>query len=226
MLYTAAMAPGREARYARPVLRYITIPAAIVACAACASAPAGPRQGAGSAEAMRTVAQYRSASYRISPADLLSVVVYPDTQLNRKARVDADGAISLPLIGTTTVAGSTVLDAQRALERRLSSYLVSPHVTLFVEEYGNRQMFVLGEVQNPGAFAIPAGSRLTVLQAITLAGGFTKVAAPRRTHVLRYVDGRAVERVLDLKAIARGGQGGQDVVLEPNDVIYVPQSVF
>lgn len=175
---------------------------------------------------MRTVAQFRSTSYRLSPADIVNLTVYPDQTLSRKSRVDADGAISLPLIGTAAVAGLTILEAQRSLEAKLSGYLVNPHVSLVVEEYGNRQMFVLGEVQSPGSYAIPAGSRMTVLQAISTAGGFTKVAQPRRTHILRYVDGKSVERVVDLKAVARGGEADKDVVLEPNDVVYVPQSVF
>lgn len=175
---------------------------------------------------MRTVTTYRGASYKLGPSDLLSVTVYPDATLNRKERIDADGKISLPLVGTVSVAGATVLEAQAAVEKQLASYLKNPHVTLFVEEYGNRQLFVLGEVKNPGSYAIPAGARLTALQAVTTAGGFTKVAAPKRAHVLRLVNGKSVDYAIDLNAVSRGGAADQDVVLEPNDVIYVPQSLF
>lgn len=205
--------------------RALCLLAALAAATGCASA-SRREEAAALAAAMRTAAEYRGTSYRIAPTDLVSVTVYPDERLNRKARVDADGALSLPLIGTATVSGLTLLEAQRDLERRLGSFLVNPHVTLVIEEYGNRQMFVLGEVQNPGAYPVPAGSRMTVLQAISTAGGFTKVAAPRRARLLRYVDGKAVERLIDLKAAARGGRGDKDILLEPNDVVYVPQSVF
>lgn len=192
----------------------------------CASGRSGERESADLAAAMRTVAEFRSSSYKISPSDLLDLSVYPDAQLNRKARVDADGTVSLPLVGTTTVAGLTILEAEKVLGERLSAFLVNPHVSLFIEEFGNRQMFVLGEVQRPGSYAVPTGGRMTVLQAISTAGGFTKVAQPRRTHVLRYVDGKSVDRVIDLKAVSRGGEAGQDVLLEPNDIVYVPQSLF
>jgi polysaccharide export outer membrane protein len=200
----------------------------IASLAGCASSRSRSAQSdpASLSAAMRTVSDFKSGSYRIAPSDLLSVAVYPDQQLNAKERVDADGAISLPLIGTMTVTGATLMETQKAIERRLASYLVNPHVTLLVEEYGNRQMFVLGQVQSPGTYPVPAGARMTALQAISTAGGFTKVAAPRRTHLLRYVNGKSVDRVIDLKAVTLGKGAEADVVLEPNDIIYVPQSIF
>lgn len=205
------------------MMRYLGLLTALLALQACAS---WRSKDASLADAMRTVAEFRSTSYKISPTDLLSVTVYPDQRLSLKARVDTDGALSLPLIGTAAVSGVTVSEAQRLLEQKLSVFLVNPHVTLVVEEYGNRQMFVLGEVQHPGSYLVPAGSRMTVLQAISTAGGFTKIAAPRRARLLRFVNGRSFEQRIDLKAVASGGQGDKDFVLEPNDVVYVPQSVF
>jgi protein involved in polysaccharide export with SLBB domain len=194
-------------------------------CASSRPSKAGADQAA-MAQAMRTVADFRGGSYKLGAGDLVSLTVYPDAQLGRKARVDADGTVSLPLIAPVPVAGKTIVEAQRAIEDKLGAFLVSPHVALVVEEYGNRQMFVLGEVRSPGSYAIPAGSRMTALQAVSTAGGFTKVAQPRRAHVLRYVNGKSVEQVIDLKAIARGGAADKDVILEPNDVIYIPKSVF
>lgn len=201
--------------------------AALAAAAGCASSGAPPRRGpAGDlAAALRTVAEFRGGSYRVSPADLINVTVYPDPQLNRRVRVDADGTLSLPLIGSTAVVGRTLPEAERQLERRLSAYLVSPHVSLVVEEFGNRQVFVLGEVQNPGPYPIPAGPRLTALQAVTAAGGFTAVAAPHRTLLLRYTERRSVDRVINLKDVTRG-HSDRDVIIEPNDILYVPQSFF
>lgn len=208
--------------------RYLALCLALVSLLGCASRSARltGSQPAELAAAMRTAAEFRSANYKLSPGDLVSVSVYPDQRLSRKARVDADGALSLPLIGTTTVSGATILEAQRAIEGKLASFLVNPHAALVVEEYGNRAMFVLGEVQNPGSYPVPAGSRMTVLQAIGAAGGFTRVAAPSRARLLRYVNGKSVERVVDLKAVAREGDAEHDVLLEPDDVVYVPQSVF
>jgi len=195
--------------------------------AACASVSqsGGRRESADLAAATRAAAEFRTASYKIGSADVLNVSVYPDPQFNRRARVEADGGLSLPLIGTVKVTGLTIEEARRALERRLAAYLVNPHVALVIEEFGNRQLFVLGEVHRPGSYPIPAGSAMTALQAISVAGGFTDVAAAQRTHVLRKAGGRAVDRLVDLKAVTAGKVDG-DVVLEPNDIIYVPESFF
>ena len=210
----------------RPLAIYAVLFSLLGCASPSRSRTAADQNPAGLNEAMRTVSDFKSGSYRISPADLLNVSVYPDQQLNSKERVDAEGAISLPLIGTMTVTGATIMETQKAIERRLSAYLVNPHVTLLIEEYGNRQMFVLGQVQTPGTYPVPASARMTALQAISTAGGFTKVAAPRRTHLLRYVNGNSIDRVIDLKAVTLGKGAETDVILEPNDILYVPQSIF
>jgi protein involved in polysaccharide export with SLBB domain len=164
--------------------------------------------------------------YRIAADDLIAVEVYPDRAMNRKTRVDADGAVSLPLIGPVKVAGMTVKQAEAAIARGLASYMKNPHVSLLVESSGGKVLFVLGEVQRPGPYTIAAGTKMTVLQAITNAGGFTKVASPKRTHVLRFADGKSQDLKVDMKALIRGGDRERDLTLEPNDVIYVPQSLF
>ncbi len=164
--------------------------------------------------------------YRISAADLISVTVYQDLEMNRKVRVNANGSVSMPLIGSVKVGGMTLIDAQAVIEAKLAQFLVSPQVSLFIEEYGNKTVFVMGEIQRPGSYAIPTESRLTVLEAISTAGGFTPIAAQDRTRVLRNVNGVSVSYTIEVKAITQLGQKEKDMVLEPNDVIYVPQSFF
>ncbi len=165
-------------------------------------------------------------NYRISADDLLDVSVYQDREINRKARVDADGGISLPLIGEVKVGGATIAQAQKLIEDKLSHYLVNPQVTLLVEAYGKQLLFILGEVQKPGPYPISADSRTTLLQAISGAGGFTKLAAPGRAHVLRYAGGKNQDYKVDINSLIRHGDRDKDLVLEPNDVVYIPQSLF
>ena len=179
----------------------------------------------GMAAALRNAAETRG-NYRISPDDLLDVTVYQDREMNRKARVDADGGISLPLIGAIKVGGATIGEAQKLIEDKLSHYLVNPQVSLLVDAYGKQLLFVLGEVQKPGPYPISSDARTTLLQAITGAGGFTKLAAPNRAHVLRYAGGKNQDYKVDIKALIRHGDRDKDLVLQPNDVVYVPQSLF
>lgn len=204
----------------------------LVALSGCASssrrqASGAPEQrdAAGLAQALETAAKART-EYRIAPDDLLDVAVYQDRNLSVKAHVDADGQITLPLAGTVHVAGQSESQAQALVAEQLSKYVKNPQVSVTVESRAIRQLFVLGEVQKPGPYAIPSGTTVTVLQAVTDAGGFTKMAAPKRAHVLRYVDGKSMDYKIDIKALIRRGDRENDMVLQPNDVVYVPESLF
>ena len=84
----------------------------------------------------------------------------------------------------------------------------------------------MGEVSKPGSYPIPTESRMTLLEAISTAGGFTQVAAQDRARVLRYVNGASVTYTINTKEITSQGQKDKDMVLEPNDIVYVPQTFF
>lgn len=186
---------------------------------------AAEKEAVAIAAALQQVVRAKT-DYKISSADLISVTVYQDAEMSRKVRVNANGTVSLPLVGAVKVGGMTLIDAQAAIEEKLGKYLVSPQVSLFIEDYGNKTIFVMGEVQKPGSYPIPTESRMTVLEAISTAGGFTPVAAQDRARVLRNVNGASVTYTINTKEITQQGQKEKDMVLEPNDIIYVPQSFF
>jgi polysaccharide export outer membrane protein len=190
-----------------------------------AATPAKVDEAAALAAAMRQ-ATSAVVDYKISPADLVSVTVYGNQPLDRKARVNANGMIFLPLVGGVKVGGKTLAAAQALIEEKMAAYVIRPQVSLFIDEYGNKTIFVMGEVQKPGSYPIPTESRMTVLEAISTAGGFTPVAAQDRARLLRYVNGESRSFTIDVKRITRDGHKEQDLVLEPNDVVYVPQSLF
>jgi polysaccharide export outer membrane protein len=179
--------------------------------------------------AIQTVLQQVRTSktdYKLCGADLLDVTVFQQPDFNRKVRVSQNGTISFPLIGTVTVGGLSVGEAEAVISRKLAAYLINPQVSIFITEYGNKKVFVLGEVKKPGSYDLPTESQLTVLEAISLAEGFTAVAAPDRTKVIRVVDGKNQVFMIVVSDITRNGQKEKDITLEPNDVIYVPQSFF
>jgi len=219
------------------VKKVVIILFALLACA-CAGAPVKlstpqqeqRRQTAAEEEArLASVLQEISKpkpDYKISPVDLIDVTVYQDPDLTRKVRVSQNGTISLPLVGFIKIGGLTLMEAEEEITQKLKRYIIDPQVTLFIEEYGNQQIFVMGEVTKPGSYPMPPEGHLTVMEAISVAGGFTPVAAKDRTRVLRNVNGKNITITIDVSAITKSGEKDKDMSLRPNDVVYVPQSFF
>jgi protein involved in polysaccharide export with SLBB domain len=196
-----------------------------VPAASAASAESQAKEAVALAAVMQQVARTKT-EYRIGLADLIAVTVYQDPDMNRKVRVNADGTVSLPLVGPVKIGGMTLIEAQTMMEKKLGVYVVSPQVSLFIEDYGNKTVFVMGEVQKPGSYAIPTESRMTLLEAISTAGGFTPIAAQDHTRVLRNVNGVSTTFNVNVHEITRDGQKEKDMILEPNDMVFVPQSFF
>jgi len=165
-------------------------------------------------------------NYKIQPGDLLEITVFKETDMNRTVRISGNGTITFPLAGNIKLANLSVTEAEALLAQKLSEYLVKPQVTAFIKEYGNKQIYVLGEVKKPGSITLPAERRLTVLEAITMAGGFTDLAAPDRTKVLRNSNGQNQSIQVEISRITKLGDKSADIFLEPNDTVFIPQSFF
>lgn len=187
--------------------------------------PADAKERAALASVLEKVEKERS-SYRLGAADLLEVTVYQEKDLDRKVRVSPEGGITLPLIGPVAVAGLGVADAEKAITELYRKYIISPQISVFITEYGNKQVFVLGEVAKPGSYPLPTEARLSVLEAITLAGGFTQYAAADRTRVIRKDRDGSRTIPIEVSAITKRGDKSKDIPLAPNDVVYVPESFF
>ncbi|MBI4676086.1 MAG: polysaccharide biosynthesis/export family protein [Elusimicrobia bacterium] len=164
-------------------------------------------------------------AYKIRPGDLLEISVFQEPDLNRKVRVGPDGSITLPLAGKVEVGSMDTQKAEASVAQALQKYLVSPQVTVFVAEYSTSLVYILGEVKAPGSYPIPGETPMTVLEAITLAGGFTQYAAQERTRVIRNAEGKSETLHVDVRQITKGDKS-KDMQLKPNDVIFVPESFF
>lgn len=209
---------------------------AFAACAPGASGPATPAAAPAAAAAPKSEeaaiaaalqqVQSKKVDYRISGADLLNITVFGEKDMDRQARVGQNGVISFPLVGTVKVGGLTVPEAEAALAGKLGDFLKNPQVTIFIKEYGNKKVFVFGQVTKPGAVELPTETKMTVLEAISQAGGFTPIAAPDRTKVVRLVDGKSVSFIVEVSAITKRGEKQKDLPLEPNDIVFVPESFF
>lgn len=165
--------------------------------------------------------------YRIETGDLLLITVYDQDDLTTKTRV-ANGQITFPLIGAVKADGLTLSELKLEIEKRLEAdYLVNPRVNVVVEEYQKRKVFVLGSVEKPGDIELPLNKPTTVLEAIAMAGGFSKVADQNGTRVIRKTpNGQESTIRVKISDITQRGQKDKDIVLQPNDVVFVPESFF
>jgi len=167
------------------------------------------------------------SGYQLSANDSIAVEVFGEDDLKTAARLNAEGNVSLPLIGSVHLGGLTLTQATaRVTELYAKDYLVHPKVSVTLLGYAKRRFTVLGQVNHPGSFEMPETSPggIDLLEAIGIAGGYTRIAAPERISVRRNAGkGDQVIRV-DGKKLARGEGGGFKVL--SGDTITVGESIF
>lgn len=167
--------------------------------------------------------QKSSENYRIGVGDLLQIEVYDEDDLKKEVRVLTDGMVSFPLLGAIRAGGLTVSDLEKEITEGLAEkFLVNPQVTVFVKEFSS--IFVFGEVKKPGSF--PIFGKMTVFEAITIAGGFTETANTTKVKVIRDVDGKEVTYEIDVDRLTKRGDTSQDMELQANDRVIVARSFF
>ncbi len=166
-----------------------------------------------------------AAQYRIAAQDVLDIAVYGEPDLTRSVRVSGDGKINFPLVGEVELAGLEPAQAEAKLREGLLAKIVDPYVSVSVKEQHSRRVVILGEVQKPGAYDIPPNAPLSAVEAIALAGGFTKYAAPNKTRVVRKGANGQETFLVPVNDVTKGDKS-KDVVLQPEDVVSVPQSIF
>lgn len=175
----------------------------------------------------------RAITYVIALTDRLRINVFQEDDLGVISRVDSKGRINLQLVGPIQVAGMTIEEAELAVENayREERYLRAPQVTIVVEEYAAREVIVQGQVAQPGRIPLPIESGMTVLDAITKAGGFTDQARGDAVTVTRSLpDGTTKKTIVDVKNVLRGRKGADEtdssMLLLPDDIVYVPMRLM
>jgi polysaccharide export outer membrane protein len=161
------------------------------------------------------------------------VTVFQEEELSRVARIDSQGRINLPLVGEVAIAGLKVGDAEAAIARAYQDgrYLRAPRVTITVEEYASREVSIQGQVRSPGRYPLPIESSMTLLELVTRSGGFTDTAKGTAVRVTRILsDGTRQNFEVDVESLIKGRKGAnvQDnsLVLEPGDIIFVPERII
>jgi polysaccharide biosynthesis/export protein len=166
------------------------------------------------------VAATTDPSYMIGPEDVLDISVWKEPDVSRVVPVRPDGRISLPLINDVQAAGLSPQQLAGSVAEKLKKYLNGPQVTVIVTAINSQRVFVVGEVLRAGAFPMLPG--MTVLQALSSAGGFTTFADVKKIHVMRMRNGKQVEIPFNYREVLKGDNSEQNIKLEPGDTIVVP----
>ena len=168
-------------------------------------------------------AQGGRSSGVIGRMDNVEIRVFREDDLATRGQLSADGTISMPLIGSVRIEGLTTDQAAAAITRKLADgYLVKPEVSVSIEARIRRTVTILGQAQRPGVFEIPAHRQLTLVEAIGMAGGVTRIANGKKISLKR--SGGGPVQTVNLSDIATGK--GADIPLRDGDVISIPESLF
>lgn len=159
-------------------------------------------------------------SYKIGAQDVLSISVWKDPELTQTVPVRPDGKISMPLLNDVQAAGLTPTELRDQITAGLKKFVTDPVVTVVVTQINSQRVYITGEVTRAGAFPLLPG--MTILQALSSAGGFTNFANTKKIYMFRMVNGKRVEFPFDYKAVIHGKKLDQNVVLQAGDTIVVP----
>lgn len=174
-------------------------------------------------------------SYVISVNDLIRFEVYKEPDLTTETRVDQDGTVSLPLVKTVMVGGRSISEARDTVRLLYEKdFLVAAHVNIFLVQSSKTnkepvkaklRFTILGQVKKPGNHEIQEGEKVSIVQAIAIAEGFTGVANQKSVTVLRTVNGKTEKFELDVKQMMNDSKA-KPFEIKPGDMIDVRQTVF
>lgn len=159
----------------------------------------------------------------LGPGDVFTVNVYGEKALSGQHQISPEGTVDVPLIGRLTVTGLTPSEIARSIkERLLDGYLKSPYVSVYVKEYNSKKIFVLGMVKKPGTFPYTGG--MNVVEAVTLAGGFTETANANFVVVTRKQGDEEQRIPVPVEKISKGLAANLE--LQAGDIVFVPDRLL
>src|SRR5271156_4630960 len=159
-------------------------------------------------------------NYIIGAQDVLDISVWKEPEVSRVVPVRPDGKISLPLLNDVPAAGMTPSQLAAQITVSLKKFVTSPQVTVIVTTINSQRVYILGEVTRPGAFPLIPG--MSVLQALSSAGGFTQFAKVKSIFVRRLENGKETKYPFNYREVISGKKPEQDVLLKAGDTIVVP----
>jgi polysaccharide export outer membrane protein len=159
-------------------------------------------------------------NYIIGPEDELIVNVWKEGDLSRSVPVRPDGKISLPLLNDVQASGLTPMRLGAEITTRLKKFIADPQVTIIVSRVNSQRIYIVGEVNHAGAF--PLVPNMTVLEALSSAGGCSPFAKQTKIYILRLENGQENRRPFNFKEVLSGQRMEQNIQLKAGDTIVVP----
>jgi polysaccharide export outer membrane protein len=161
------------------------------------------------------------SGYQIAPGDMIRISVFQSPDLTLETRVDENGTIYFPLIGTVAVSGLTIAAAEQTIAKKLrdGGFMVAPHVTIAMMQVRGSQVTVLGQVAKPGRFPLDSTDS-KLMDMIALAGGISPTGADV-VVLTGERDGKPVRREIDIQHLATAGDTASNVRLQAGDMLYV-----
>lgn len=196
-----------------------TLAAFVVSSAAAQQSSSAPKEE--KAPVVKGATQ--DTSYIIGEEDVLNISVWKESEITKVVPVRPDGKISLPLINDVQAAGLTPVQLGASITEKLRKFIADPQVTVIVTAINSRRIYIVGEVARAGAF--PMLPNMTVMQALSSAGGFSQFANLKEIYVLRNEDGKQTVIPFNYKEAikpSRGKRAEQNILLKPGDTIVVP----
>jgi polysaccharide export outer membrane protein len=182
--------------------------------------PQSSSQTPNGANASTVTRSTTSPDYRLTPGDKLRVEVYKDAQLSQSLQIRPDGKVTLPLVGDIVAAELTPIQLRDRITTSLKEYVTNPVVTVIVVEASPVNVFVMGEVLQPGA--VPMRGPMTVLQALAMAGGFREFANTKDIKIQRRVGNQPSVQTLHFNYNDAVKGNAAPVFLQPGDMVIVP----
>jgi polysaccharide export outer membrane protein len=196
----------------------------VLASLAAPKAVAAPPKAAAAAPVQATSSAQEK--HTLSAGDVVLIRVFQEDDLESTLRIGEDGTIAFPLVGAVRVAGQTPRTAAETLQAALKrGYLKNPQVSVTVTRAAKFKFTVLGQVQRPGSYDLPVNEKLTLLQALGMAGGYTAIADPKKVVIKRSEAGKESLLRLNARDMASASSSSAFQIL-PGDVITVPESLF
>jgi len=155
--------------------------------------------------------------YVIGPLDVLYIRVWNNANLTGMVNVQDDGMISMPLIGQVKADGLTVEQLRQLIDTRLDEYIQHPDVSVDVTKNNSKKYYIIGGSSHPGPF--PLNGKLTISEALAIAGGFKDFANKKKIYLLR----GAKKFPYNDKEVSEGKHLEQDIEIESGDKIYIPE---
>ena len=174
------------------------------------------------AEAPPGQKQAVSGEYYIGVDDVLFISVWQNKDLDQEVTVRPDGKVAVLLIGDTQAQGLTIAQLTQTIKDRVKDYIKYPEVSVTLKKMGGKKIIILGEVASPGVYNIT--NQVTVLELIGLAHGYTKDAVLSSVLVIRGGLQKPVGQKVDLVRAIKTADLSQNILLEPEDIVYVPRS--